>query len=141
MRGMPDATMRLELVVDMPQEIEAGILYVSEEYEIACHRCACSCGSLVYSPLGPAEWKFSNDERGPSLRPSIGSWDLPCRSHYWIRNGRVLWAADWSEERVLAGRRQETLRREAIYEGVTSPTLFARLIRSMNRLWERINRW
>ena len=46
---------RLAMVEDMPENINPGVLYVSEEYEIACHRCACSCGSLVYTPLGPTE--------------------------------------------------------------------------------------
>ena len=29
-----------------------------------------------------------------SLRPSIGNWQLPCRSHYFIVRNRVVWASD-----------------------------------------------
>ena len=26
------------------------------------------------------------------LYPSIGNWQFPCRSHYWIRRNRIIWA-------------------------------------------------
>jgi hypothetical protein len=39
------------------------------------------------------------------LRPSIGNWSFPCRSHYWIvRAGQVRWARTWSEEEVRSAR-------------------------------------
>ncbi len=99
----------------IPKELQDGILYVSEEYKVAVHRCACGCGSKVTTPLGPAEWTFSEHGGLPSLSPSIGNWQLPCRSHYVIRSGRVLWAAQWSEEQVAAGRQREQRKREAYY--------------------------
>lgn len=113
---MVDARLGLELVEDMPDEISSGILYVSDEYEIACHRCACGCGSLVYTPLGSTEWRFFNYNGKPSLKPSIGNWALPCRSHYWISKGRVVWAGDWTDEQVRCGRDAEAERRDDHYE-------------------------
>jgi hypothetical protein len=110
---MADASIRLELVEDMPGQFAPGILYVSEEYEIACHLCACGCGSPVYTPLDAAEWSFKNEGGKPSLRPSIGNWTLPCRSHYWIKSGRINWARNWSDNEVEAGRRAERKRRDA----------------------------
>lgn len=118
---MTDASFGLALVEDMPDNIAPGILYVSEEYEIACHRCACGCGSLVYTPLGPTEWRFANINGKPSLKPSIGNWALQCRSHYWITRGRVQWAARWSEAQVLAGRKAEGDQREAYYRDKSAP--------------------
>jgi hypothetical protein len=32
------------------------------------------------------------DGRSVSLTPSIGSWSLPCHSHYFLTRGKVRWA-------------------------------------------------
>ena len=34
--------------------------------------------------------------KGPTLWPSIGNWQKDCRSHYYIRDGKVLWQSDWA---------------------------------------------
>lgn len=112
---MTETRLALELVEEMPNEILSGILYVSDEYEIACHRCACGCGSLVYTPLGSTEWRLSNDNGKPSLKPSIGNWALPCRSHYWISKGRVIWGGAFTDEQVRLGREAEAERRNEYY--------------------------
>jgi hypothetical protein len=82
---------KLERVEYMPKQLEPGILYVAEEFDVAGHLCACGCGNKVMTPLGPAEWSFKASEDGPSLTPSIGNWQLPCKSHYWISGGDVKW--------------------------------------------------
>ena len=105
-----------KMVDQIPADPQAGILYVCEAYEIACHRCICGCQNLVYTPLGPAEWEFIVENDRPTLLPSIGSWNLACRSHYWIRGGRIIWAADWSRQQVEAGRRAENVKRQIVYE-------------------------
>jgi hypothetical protein len=99
----------------VPKELEGGILYVSIDYGVAAHLCACGCGNKVIVPLGPAEWTFTELDGKPTLSPSIGNWQLPCRSHYVIRNGEILWSGQWSEEQVLTGRRSEETRREVYY--------------------------
>lgn len=105
----------LQRVKFMPRELSPGILYVSDEYAIAGHLCACGCGNKVITPLGPAEWTFSESNGRPSLHPSIGNWQLPCRSHYVIANGGIRWAGQWSDNQVEAGRRGEEQRRQAYY--------------------------
>jgi hypothetical protein len=105
----------LERVKYIPKELSSGVLYVSDEYAVAAHLCACGCGSKVSVPLGPAEWTFSESQGLPTLRPSIGNWQLPCKSHYVITNGRILWAGKWSEGQVKAGRAAEERRRQAHY--------------------------
>jgi hypothetical protein len=105
----------LKHVMYMPNELAPGILYVSREYGVAGHLCACGCGSKVVVPLGPAEWSLTEHSGQPTLRPSIGNWQLPCRSHYLITEGRVEWAPQWSDAQVAAGRRSEERRREAYY--------------------------
>ena len=107
---------KLERVQYVPKQLSPGILYVSEKYSVAGHLCACGCGKKVVTPLGPAEWSFTESGKVclPSA-PSIGNWQLPCRSHYVIRQGRIDWAGAWTHAQVLAGRRAEEQRREAYY--------------------------
>jgi hypothetical protein len=100
----------------MPRELSPGILYVSEEYAVAGHLCACGCGHKVITPLAPTEWSFSERDGRPTLRPSIGNWQLPCRSHYLITEGVVRWAGQWSDTQIVLGRQAEELRRQAYYE-------------------------
>ena len=117
-------TIVLQRVKFLPRELAPGILYVSEGYAVAGHLCACGCGNKVIVPLGPAEWTFT--ERGglPTLSPSIGSWQLPCRSHYVIAAGRIEWAGKWSDAAILAGRQAEERRRRAHYDSLTPPRGF-----------------
>jgi hypothetical protein len=100
----------------LPRDLREGVLYVSEEYAVAGHLCACGCGNKVIVPLGPAEWKFHEKDGLPTLWPSIGNWQLPCRSHYMITEGQIDWAGSWSKEEVERGRQAEQVRREAYYD-------------------------
>lgn len=124
-------TIALERVQYLPKQMSPGVLYVSEEYKVAGHLCACGCGEKVVVPLGPAEWTFWETAGRPSLRPSIGNWQLPCRSHYVIRDGRIEWGDTWSEAAVVAGRRAEEARRAAYY---------AKLDRERG-FWRRLWKW
>lgn len=102
----------------MPKELKPGVLYVSEEFDIAMHLCACGCGSKVKTPLGPTEWSVTETRGGPSLRPSIGNWQQPCQSHYWITGGKIVWGKKWTPKQIAAGRRQEEERRRAYYDAL-----------------------
>ena len=99
----------------LPKELEEGVLFYSEEYSIAAHLCACGCGNTVYTPVKAGEWSIRKEAAGPSLKPSIGNWNLPCRSHYWLQNGCVEWSYAWSDERIEAGRRAEEETRLALH--------------------------
>ncbi|MBS0214100.1 MAG: hypothetical protein JSR26_13140 [Proteobacteria bacterium] len=87
----------------LPQPLERGVLYISIRYKTMAHLCCCGCGSKVVTPLSPTGWSLIYNGKEASLRPSIGNWSLPCRSHYWILKNRVEWAESWSQERVAAG--------------------------------------
>ena len=102
---------QLQRVQYMPKELKAGVLYVSEEFDIAMHLCPCGCGSKVKTPLGPTEWSVEETKNGPSLWPSVGNWQQACQSHYWIDHGEVMWAEEWTPKRIAAGRRHEERRR------------------------------
>ena len=97
-------TFRLQKVEFMPKELQAGILYYAEEYGAAAHLCACGCGSKVRTPIDDTEWSLEEDADGPSLYPSVGNWQKPCRSHYIIYKGEALWCQQWTDEEVTQGR-------------------------------------
>ena len=110
--------MRLEFqrVQYIPKNLEPGILYVSTEFNSAAHLCACGCGTPVKTPLGPTAWRFRESKAGATLTPSIGNWQLPCKSHYWIRAGQVDWYELWNEEEIAEGRQREDGARYAYFE-------------------------
>lgn len=100
----------------MPKHLASGVLYVSGQFSTAAHLCACGCGEKIRTPLGPTEWSVQCTPNGPTLRPSVGNWQKPCRSHYWILNGEVNWSGAWSDSDVLAGRAAEQRRREHYFD-------------------------
>ena len=111
-------TIKLARVHYVPKNLEPGLLYVSEEFGAAVHLCACGCGSKVSTPLGPTEWALEDTASGPSLTPSIGNWQLPCKSHYYIRRGNVVWAREWTPKQIAIGRRAEEKKRRAYYDAM-----------------------
>lgn len=90
---------KVQFVEYMPKDIKQGILYISMKYSIAIHLCACGCGEKVATPLSPSDWQLKYDGETVSLSPSIGNWDFPCQSHYWIRNNKVINAEIWDKNR------------------------------------------
>ena len=121
--------MRLELVEFMPSTLETGVLYVSQKYRTAAHLCACGCGEKIRTQLGPLGWRFTNQRQGPSLYPSIGAWQKPCRSHYFIKSGLVIWAPAQTEAEVQYGRQAEMRRRDAYFR------------EQKLGWWRRLKRW
>ena len=96
-----------EFVEFAPSELRQGVVYISIEYATVFHLCACGCGNKVVTPLSPAEWQLTFDGESVSLSPSIGNWEFPCQSHYWIRRNQIRWAGPWSAEKIEAGRRRD----------------------------------
>jgi len=86
--------MKLERMKNIPNanELLDGVLYYSEDYNTAIHRCACGCGHEVVTPLGNNGWELMLKGEMFSLHPSIGNFSFPCQSHYWIRDSEVVWA-------------------------------------------------
>lgn len=129
--------MRIELrrVQFMPKELESGVLYFAEQYGAAAHLCACGCGSKIRTPIGPTEWSIENGAAGVSLSPSVGNWQRPCKSHYWISDGEIEWSVPWTDAQVVAGRDRENARRASYFaaerRGYTQPGFF-------RRLWRRL---
>jgi hypothetical protein len=101
-----------EFVEFIPDNLEAGVLYVSIAYATAAHLCMCGCGFEVTSPLSPQQWRMIFDGQTVSLSPSLGNWSFECASHYWLDRGTVDWAAKWSRARIDSGRSATRLRIE-----------------------------
>ncbi|WP_233619431.1 DUF6527 family protein [Citrobacter freundii] len=90
-----------------PELLKAGELYLAMEFSTAVHLCACGCGQKVFTPFSPTDWQMLFDGETISLKPSIGNWAFPCRSHYWVRSSAIVWAGDMTEEQIKMGRLQD----------------------------------
>lgn len=93
-----------EFVDQIPDDLNEGILYVSMRFGTVIHLCACGCGNQTVTPLGTTDYKLIYDGETITLHPSVGNWNFPCRSHYFVCHNRVAWADQWTEERIAAGR-------------------------------------
>jgi hypothetical protein len=114
-----------EFVEFIPSELQEGVLYVSVQYATAVHTCACGCGNKVVTPISPIDWQLFFDGDSVSLRPSIGNWEFPCRSHYWIKSNKIRWARAWTPEEITAGRQREARDRGQYFanrQAITSST-------------------
>ena len=89
--------MKREFVHRVPAELEEGILYICLDCDVVVHKCACGCGEKVVLPLSPEHWKLTYDGE-VTLSPSIGNYQYECKSHYFIRNGKVVWLESFKEE-------------------------------------------
>jgi hypothetical protein len=81
------------VVSRVPAVLETDKLYLCFECSVVIHLCACGCGEKVVLPIDPDEWKITYfDGESVTLDPSIGNFRFPCRSHYFIRYNKVVWA-------------------------------------------------
>src|SRR5688572_10153904 len=115
-------TIELEFIELLPSTLQPETLYVSMKYKNMVHLCLCGCGRKVVTPLSPTGWELSYNGREVSVFPSIGNWNLPCRSHYWITRSRVEWDVDWSSERIATGFARDRADKERYYRHNTQPS-------------------
>lgn len=110
-------------VDSVPEQLEPGILYISEENDVVMHLCCCGCGQEVVTPLSLAEWSIRRSGNTVTLRPSIGNWDYPCRSHYWITNNRVEWAGPMSKKRIAIVKERDRVDKQRYIDHVNAEKL------------------
>ena len=139
---------RLEhrFVKHIPEQLEAGVLYVSMEFGSAAHSCCCGCGEEVVTPFTPTDWKITFDGEAVSLWPSVGNWNQHCRSHYMIEHGHVLESGPWNVAQVTAERRRDKAAKARYYE-ISQPAVAPQLAPSPTppaagpaRWWSRFRR-
>lgn len=104
-----------QFVQHIPDVLESGVLYISMEYGTAAHSCCCGCGEEVVTPFTPTDWNMTFDGETVSLSPSIGNWNLRCRSHYVIKRGRIIEAGPWSDAQVKAERQRDEAAKAHFY--------------------------
>jgi Family of unknown function (DUF6527) len=112
-----------EFVETIPEDLEEGRLFISVYFRTAAHLCACGCGSRVVTPIKPAKWSFTYNGETVSLYPSIGRWQHPCRSHYWIRRNRVEWSRPFDDEQIEEVLQKDAADLRSYYEGRASGLL------------------
>lgn len=81
----------------LPSRLKRRTLYVVQEdgyREQAAMLCPCGCGRVLHMNLLPDErpcWTLTMHGNGTAtLHPSVWR-KKDCGSHFWFRNGRVLW--------------------------------------------------
>jgi hypothetical protein len=126
----------LQEVVSFPQPLTEGVLYFSSRFAVSAHKCACGCGNDVILAVNPAQWQLTRHHDGTaSLRPSIDNSSFPCRSHYWIRSGKVDWYAPLTDEEVQEARARDRRARSAYYQQLSTPVgLLGRLRTWLNKV-------
>ncbi|PFH10127.1 hypothetical protein BCF11_2538 [Collimonas sp. PA-H2] len=108
-------------VKSVPKDLEPGVLYVSMEYGTAIHSCCCGCGHEVVTPLTPTDWSLKFNGEAISLWPSIGNWNLPCRSHYVIEGNQVIGAGPWDKDRIEAEQKRDKVAKTQFYAKKAEP--------------------
>jgi hypothetical protein len=115
------SSLRLFYVEFIPNTLENGVLYISKRFRTASHLCCCGCGTKIVTPL--RETEYALEERGDlaSMTPSIGNWNHPCQSHYWIKDNQVIWAGQMSKAEIRRGRAQDDALKDAYFREVAWP--------------------
>ncbi|MBZ5526805.1 MAG: hypothetical protein LAN71_02745 [Acidobacteriia bacterium] len=111
----PEIVLAYEFVEFIPDELKERTLYISHTYCTAVHKCCCGCGREVVTPFSPTGWELTFDGKTVSLYPSIGSWSLPCQSHYFITKNKVVWTPTWTKKQVARGRAREARAKEKYF--------------------------
>lgn len=99
----------------IPKEIEENVIYISIDYCTAIHKCCCGCGEEVVTPISPVNWQILFDGDTISLEPSIGNWDFPCKSHYWIIRNQVKFSRKWNYREIEKVRKSDSYLREKYF--------------------------
>lgn len=88
---------QVENIEDHYGKFEPGVVLFDDM--MVGYVCPCGCGSTVTlficSPgdqtRPEGSWEFAVVGDLPSLSPSVNQTGYPCRSHYFLRDGKVQW--------------------------------------------------
>ena len=113
---MRTQTVKVEFVESAPRPLSEGVLYISDRFRIALHLCCCGCGNEVVTPLNPAGWSYKREAGTVTLKPSIGNWSFPCRSHYLIIRNEVVWAKPMSAQQIAMVKAKDARDKKALID-------------------------
>lgn len=122
----------------IPEQIENGKLYISDEHEIAIHKCCCGCGEEVVTPLSSVDWQYTITSNGVSLFPSVGNWKYHCQSHYFIRDNGVLWAKGMSLTQIKKVEQRDIADKQRFINERNAQRGLFNLFRPLVAIWKRI---
>lgn len=123
----------------IPEQLQAGVLYISRRYSTASHLCCCGCGQLVVTPFNPSKWRLQEVDGSVSLSPSIGNWSFPCRSHYWIERNRVRWAGTMTKRQIAMVQQRDL--RDVIAAPPHLPTVRPSMAARATEIWRAFVKW
>lgn len=86
MKTLKKVNVEPKYVEFIPEELEDGILYISEKYKCVIHLCLCGCKGQTVTPLYQNQWTLIKNGDKVSLSPSIANNYFECKSHYIITN-------------------------------------------------------
>lgn len=87
---------RSKLLAEEPEKMEPCIVYLIGENEpwAAIFLCPCGCKQSIWLNLVKGHrplWKIRVTRKGiPTAEPSINR-QVGCRSHFWLKAGRIIW--------------------------------------------------
>lgn len=137
----------------IPEKLENSVLYISKRYAIAVHKCCCGCNEEVFTPIAKTDWSLRVNSGRATLYPSIGNWSFACRSHYWVRRNKVIWAGELPQQLIDRGRTLDRIAKKAYFKEVNrNKNISPQPSRSQNsfqtkpsrllfKLWLILNRW
>jgi Family of unknown function (DUF6527) len=117
----------------IPGALADQTLYISQKYKTAAHKCCCGCGTKIVTPITPTDWTLTVVGNRVTLDPSIGNWNHPCQSHYFIRDNGVVWAGRMSKRDIKKGRKMDKARKDAYFADAPKQTSAS--------AWLRLKRW
>ena len=119
----------LVLCDHFPSDPQDGNFYYSEEFRSSLHLCACGCKGRVVMPIKAAGWTLTRLASSFSISPSVGNRELVCRSHYFIRNGKVIWLKSMSNFEKVESRLDDRSHMRSVYNKQTWKSRFLSLFR------------
>ena len=126
----------------IPDKLEEGVIYISEPYKTAIHKCCCGCGEEVVTPLNPTDWSMLITHNKITLYPSIGNWSFACRSHYWIRNGQVVWSGQMTDSQIQNIRDQDKRFKEQYFKKINQErTISSTQTNWIDRVINVVKKW
>lgn len=127
----------IDYVEAIPRDLTEGVLYVSRRFGTASHLCCCGCGTKIVTPLRPTEFELVDEGGAVSLYPSVGNWNHPCQSHYWIRRNVVIEAGRMTPAGIQRARDHDDALKRA-YFSETRESWVSRAITWIGRTLSRL---
>lgn len=110
-------TLQHKFVDTIPEIIEYGTIYISLKYKTAIHKCICGCNNEVVTPISPTDWQLTFNGISISLSPSIGNWNFPCKSHYWIVKNEIVYSVSWNDKKIKTERKKTKRKKKNFLSG------------------------